>query len=98
MLQIPAERVLLEYAEAVNRADGGWLEFLCAPDVSFASPESGLVFTGPRPVAEALIARAKGTSSDGSHLGLVVDDGSGTAAVAASRLLVNRRSVVTAPG
>lgn len=95
MLHIPAERVFLEYAEAVNRADRGWLEFLCAPDVSFAAPDSGVVSTGRRPVAEALLAHAAG-HGDGAQFGVI--DGEGGAAVAAPRAVLHRRTVASAPG
>ncbi len=95
MLRIPAERVFLEYAEAVNRGDRGWLEFLCAPDVSFASPESGVVSTGPRAVADAILHHATGASGE-PELGLI--DSAGGAAVAAPRAVLHRRTVATAAG
>ncbi len=93
MLQIPAERVFLEYAEAVNRTDRGWLEFLCAPDVSFAAPESGFVHTGPRAVADAVLALA----GDGALLDVVGSPGAG-AAIAAPRALLQRRTVAASGG
>lgn len=97
MMQIPAERVFHEYAEAVNRADRGWLEFLCAPEVTFSSPGSGLVIAGQRPVAEAVLGHAA-DAFNAAHLGFAGDDGAGGAAIAAPRTLLHRRTVAATTG
>jgi hypothetical protein len=67
-MQFPPERLFREYADALNRGDRGWLEYIFDPQISITLPY-GAKLSGTRPVAEALLrvpptGVAQGSPSD----------------------------------